>query len=403
MPNAVLQKLTEERTGLVDFVDTTLAHAADEGRDLVPTELSTLKSTQERMAEIDQMMAPLVAFEELRASSARLESKITSRPAAPVARSTAPGFRNFGDLITEAEGFSTRGALGVRFDDPAMSAYDLAVQSRAVLVESAPPGSHLLPAAYQFTQSAPEFATPLLDVITTVPVTTSSVDILTYGQEITGADVVAETADKPEGTVVTGVTPTPLETIAVWVQYSRQLADDAPALRALLNSGMTRGVLRKLQQEVTDAVLAASIPDTIGAAGDPAIQVVREGMAVVQAAGYTPNVLLGAPADLAQLDIAVLNLGGAASTVLGGGNWGLRPIAVPGLPNMIVADAAAAFVLFVRNGVQMFTTDSDIVGSGATAKSAFRSNVLTTLAEMRAKGAVQNPNAATDIIVTAGP
>lgn len=402
MSNAVLVKLTEERDGLVEFVDATLAHAAEEQRDLVPTELSTLSSTQERMAEIDKMLEPIVAFEALRASSVRMDRRISAPPTRPAPRSGGGGaeFRSFGDLFVAEDTFATRGALGTRYADDGMSALDLAMQTRAVLVESAPPGSNLLPSPYKYTASAPAFPTPLLDAITTVPVTTASVDIVTYGPEVTGAAVVGEGADKPEGTVVTGVTPTPLETIAVWVQYSRQLASDAPALRALLNSGMTRGVLRKLQAQVTAAIVAGNLPDTTGAAGAPAIEVVRAGMATVEANGYTPNVLLGAPSDLASLDLAVLALGGAAATVLGGGTWGLRPIAVPGLPNMIVADAAAAFVLFLRSGVEIFTTDSDIVGNGSTAKSGFRTNVLTTLAEMRAKGAVQNTAAATDIILT---
>lgn len=403
MTNAVIEKLTQERAGLVEFVDTTLAKASEAGRDLVDAELANLKSTQERMAAIDTQLAPLVEFEQLRASSAHLD-RITTAPRVPApAPRVGAELRSFGDLYTAEESFATRGSIGTRFDDAELSPLDLARQTRAVLVESAPPGSNLLPNPYKYTASAPAMPTPLLDLITTVPVTTSSVDILTYGPEITGADVVPEGQDKPEGTVVTGVVPTPLETIAVWVQYSRQLADDAPALRALLNSGMTRGVLRKLQAEVMDAIVAGNLPDTTGAAGQDAIEVVRLGIAKVEEAGFVPNALLGTPTQLAELDLSVLSLGGAAATVMGSGSWSLTPIPVPGLPNLIVADASEAFVLFVRNGVQMYTTDSDIVGSGATTKSAFRSNVLTTLAELRAKGAVQNPNAATDIILTSTP
>ena len=196
------------------------------------------------------------------------------------------------------------------------------------------------------------------------------------------------------------VTPTPLETIAGWVQYSRQLAADAPALRSLLNTEMPRDVLRKLESEVAGVVDAATLPDTTGASGDPLIQVIREGIATVETAGYSPSVLLGSPADLAALDIAVLNLGGSSAAIMGSSFWGLRPVPVPGFTKTIVADAASAFTLFVRSGVEMYTTDSDITGAGATAASAFRANILTTLAEMRAKGAVTNAAAATEIILT---
>ena len=111
---------------------------------------------------------------------------------------------------------------------------------------------------------------------------------------------------------------------------------------------------------------------------------------------------MSSPENMAQLDINVLNLGGAAGTVLGNGLWSLIPVPVNGMTETIVADAAAAFALFERTGIEIYTTDCDIVGSGASAKSGFRSNILTTLAETRAKGAVLNPNAACEAITVAG-
>jgi hypothetical protein len=45
-----------------------------------------------------------------------------------------------------------------------------------------------------------------------------------------------------------------------------------------------------------------------------------------------------------------------------------------------------------RNSVQTYTTDSDII-DGQTVKSAFRSNVLTTLVEGRTNVVVHQPQA----------
>src|SRR4051794_9213556 len=73
MTNAVLTKLADERSGLVDFIDTTMGQASEAGRDLVDTELATLKSTQERMAQIDAQMGPLQEFEKLRASAVKID------------------------------------------------------------------------------------------------------------------------------------------------------------------------------------------------------------------------------------------------------------------------------------------------------------------------------------------
>jgi hypothetical protein len=240
-----------------------------------------------------------------------------------------------------------------------------------------------------------------LDAVTRVPVTTGSVELLTWNDP-TGFDVVAEGADKPELAVVNGSVNVPLETVAGWIQYTRQLAQDSEAFRTLLNSGLTRGLLKELEEKLAAAIAGATIPNVTGTPGAPLVNVVRMAMATIQAAGFTPSHVLTSPENLAQLDINVLNLGGAASTVLGNGLWSLTPVPVPGMTDTVVADAAAAFALFERTGIEIYTTDSDIVGSGATAKSGFRSNILTTLAETRAKGAVLNPNAACEAVTVAG-
>lgn len=399
MSNAVLTKLVEERAGLVEYVDTTMAHAADEGRDLVPTELSTLQSTQERMAEIDKMIAPLKAFEDLRASSVQLDQKISPARREPV--QTRQAFKGFGDLYLGSEEYQSRGAMA-RASFPEVQGSTLAMQTRAVLNTGVDPGKSFLPQPQQYTPASPALRTPLLDAVTRVPVTTGSVELLTWG-EVTGFDTVAEGAEKPEVAVVNGSTNVPLETVAGFIQYTRQLAQDAPALRSLLDSGLTRGLLRELEEKLAQVITQATLPTTTGAAGQPMIEVIRAGIAKVYANGFAPDVLMASPATLAALDIYILGLGGSSSTVLGAGIWGLSPVPVVGMTETIVADGSAAFALFERTGIEIFTTDSDITGSGATAKSAFRQNILTTLAETRAKGAVLNPNAATECVTVAGP
>ena len=123
-------------------------------------------------------------------------------------------------------------------------------------------------------------------------------------------------------------------------------------------------------------------------------------MAQLEAAGFRPDVLVGPPAKMAAIDLSVLNLGGAAATVLGAGTWGLTKVPVAGLTDLFVMDASAALALFERQPVETFVTDSDIIGAGATAKSAFRANVLTMVTELRAKAAILNQAAVTKIAIT---
>jgi HK97 family phage major capsid protein len=397
----MLERLTDERTGLITFVDETLTRANEENRDLVDAEQRNLKSSQERISQLDLQIKPLVEFEQLRAASVQIDRRVSgpSPQRATAGRMPSGGeFRGFGDLYVASEGYQSRGWQGrAQFDD--INALQLATETRAVLTSGASPGKDYLPTPYRFTTSTPEFKTPLLDAVTKISVTTGSVDVLTWG-EITGTAEVAEGAAKPEVSVVNGTTPLSLKTIAGWVKYTRQLAEDAAGFAAFLNAGITRDLLRKLQANMAAAITAAAIPTTTGAAGKPLIEVIRAGMAKVEEAGFQPSVVIASPTTLAAIDVSVLNLGGSSSTVLAGGQWGLTPVPVSGYANVIVADAAEAFVFFSRTGINIYTTDSDISGAGATAASDFRSNILTTLGETRGQGAVQNPNAATKCVTT---
>lgn len=401
--NPLIERLNSQRAGQVEFIEQLVQHAADDERDLVETERRSIDAASQTITALDEQIAPLVAFENVRNSAVVIDSTLQRRSATRTApRPTFdPDFRTLGELYTGSEGFESRGALGTRTEID-VNAYDIAVQTRAVLTTGATPGSDLLPAATKWSSEQPAFNTPLLDAIPKVPVTTNSVDIVVVS-EFTGSDVVAEGADKPEASFTTTVTPTPLETIAGWVQYSRQLAADAVAIASLINNGLTRDILRKLNGEIQDGIAAASIPTTTGAAGVAAVGVVRQAMAEIETAGYNPSAVLGSPALMASLDMDLLALGGASAATYGGGVWGLQRIPVPGLASLYVFDLQAALVLFQRTGIEVYTTDSDIVGAGSTAKSAFRSNVLTTLAEARAKSAVVNTAAARKLVVTPTP
>jgi HK97 family phage major capsid protein len=399
---AVIERLQGDRQASVDFIEQTLEAVQTEGRDLSETEERSLSTHRDRMSKLDEQLKPLVEFETVRRSAVEIDRRLT----APVSARTSPRpaypsgaeFRGFGDLYVASEGYQSRGWQGrLQLDD--VDALQLATETRAVLTTGATPGKDYLPTPYRFTTSIPEFRTPLLDAVTKVAVTTGSVDVLTWG-EITGTAEVAEGSVKPEVSVVNGSAPLSLKTIAGWVKYTRQLAEDAAGFAAFLNAGITRDLLRKLQANMAAAITAASIPSTTGAAGKPLIEVIRAGMAKVEEAGFQPSVVIASPTTLAALDVSVLNLGGSSSTVLAGGQWGLTPVPVSGYANVIVADAAEAFVFFTRTGINIYTTDSDISGAGSTAASDFRSNILTTLGETRGQGAVQNPNAATKCVTT---
>lgn len=72
----MLERLLKERNDLIDFLDRTLKGANDandgKGRDLSASESETVKNTRARMAQLDEQIVPLQAFEVSRAAGAQM-------------------------------------------------------------------------------------------------------------------------------------------------------------------------------------------------------------------------------------------------------------------------------------------------------------------------------------------
>lgn len=76
--NPVLDRLYAERQKQVDFMDETLARVADEDRDLVDAETSNLEAARERIAELDEQIEPIEAFEQVRGASRESTGRYSS-------------------------------------------------------------------------------------------------------------------------------------------------------------------------------------------------------------------------------------------------------------------------------------------------------------------------------------
>ncbi|MFB9768177.1 hypothetical protein ACFFOS_27620, partial [Nocardioides kongjuensis] len=83
MSNAVLTRLHAERTRCIEFIDNLLAQVESESRDLVDAEQSNLTAQRERIAQLDEQIAPLEEFEQLRGAHQETASRYT--PTAPPA------------------------------------------------------------------------------------------------------------------------------------------------------------------------------------------------------------------------------------------------------------------------------------------------------------------------------
>jgi hypothetical protein len=101
--NAVLHRMEQERQGCVEFIDRTLAEVEQAGRDLSDTEKESLGKQRDRIKQLDEQIAPLKEFEELRGAHQETTSRYT--PTAPAAGSEQRGAGNLGGgaQVTERE------------------------------------------------------------------------------------------------------------------------------------------------------------------------------------------------------------------------------------------------------------------------------------------------------------
>jgi HK97 family phage major capsid protein len=372
-----LDRLLDERTSLTGVMTGLRDRAAAEERDITDGERSEIARLQERCVQIDGLLTE----HEAQASSARafadLQTKIeTTRERSEPAR-TAPGRqqeqRSAGQLVVEStqyQGFGGRGQMA-----PVEVSDFLGFEQRAVILSTA-----LAIQPFVWSNEIRQPAMPLLDVVSHVRVSSGVVEWVETGADPVAA-VVAEGAAKPEATLTFTPKTATLDTIAHWVQITRQALADAPYIRSLIEGKLRNGLARKVQADLVTLLNGATLQSAVDADMSKAI---RKGIALVEAQGYNPNAVALNPADYAAVDINVATAG-AKGAERSDKFWGLTPVAVPGLTAgvAIVGDFKEGVTLFDRGVSDVFVTDSHA--------SLFISNVLVILAEGRFKSAITDP------------
>lgn len=376
MSTALLERLQSERADLVQFVERTLESV--DGRDLSETEMRSVQSTKERIEAIDAQMKPLADFMATRDAAADLTRSFARQERRE--RSAPAESRSIGDQFISSEVFGEYRGRG--------TSSRLTVESRALptgLAEIA----DLLPRNPRVDITAPTY-TPLLDALSSINVSTNAIETIVWAKAAGGAAKVAEKSAKPSVEFAPTVTPYTLDTIAAWTQMTRQMMEDAPAVRDSINGQLIRDVALKMEAEAAAALVAATLPTASGA---DLLTAIRTGVGTVQAAGYMPGVVILNPADWATLDIDVFSSTLNGPTV-GQRFWGLRPVTAVSQPagTATVADLGAGVQHFRRSGISLYVTDSH----GDT----FLSNVFTVLAEARARTVVTRPDALVECTVT---
>lgn len=378
--SAVLDNLREQRDQSRDA-----AIALAEQEDFDPTS-DAYTSLEERAANLDSQIGRLVTLHEQQDAADALDGRL-GRAAQRQEREAGRDVehRSMGQQWTDSDvwrDYNFRGTSSRLDVEQRALPHSLASLADAMpsspIVDLTPPAS-------------PDVLIPLTNIVT---VSSNAIDYIVWSIAAGAAEIVAEGALKPSIEWEPNVVSSSLDTVAAWTSFTRQMAEDASAVRSFIDGELQREISKKVEAEAKAAVGAATLPAVAGPAGSGLVGALRAGQAAVQAEGYSPNAFLVASDDLIDLDLATMSqLGGAPSSTPS--YWGMRPIVDPDATagTVIVGDFKAGVQHYRRNNVQLFASDS------ATADS-FLKNVLHVLAEQRAKTVVARPNALAE--VTAG-
>lgn len=378
-----LRRLVDERTSLSETQCRMAEQAATEERDFNEAEAAALAGIETRCAEIDRQLTQYNGQAESMRAFADLQTRLeTTRETNGHGEQRSPTtpmeYTSWGQSFVESEQFRSYNGHGQsgRFE---IEGY-LELRAPITTAQLSIPHFRLPPVEYQTTA-------PLLEVCGRVTVSSGVVDWVELGGD-PQAQVVAEGAVKPEAAFAATPRSAALDTIAHWVQITRQALEDAPYIRSIIEGKLRRGLLNKAEADMATAITAATLPTAGGADLSTAIRV---GQGTVQAAGFNPNAVVLNPADFAALDVAsaaVVNPGSGAPY------WGLRPVAAGAIPagSVYVGDFVAGATLFDRGVTNVFLSDSHAA--------LFISNILVILAEARLKSAVTEPLALCECTAT---
>jgi HK97 family phage major capsid protein len=381
MSNAVVDRLREERD------EARSAAVALAESDKFSPEDETYVALKTRAEQLDGRIGELAGLLEARKNSDALDGRLSKTEKRSQERSgwsVSEPTISFGEAFIRSEAF-TEYAGSPRGRMPKI---EMDLQSRAL-----PTGLGAMSTATldmgktSVNTTAPTAPTPLLDNINRIQVTTNAVEYVSWAKIAGSAAVVAEGANKPSVEYGPTVTADALDNIAAYTQLTRQLIEDAPAIRDMINGELVREILREEEEAVAAAITAATLPTAEGA---DLLAAIRVGVGTVQAAGYAPNAVLLNPADWAALDNVVMG-----ATLLGPTVrqtfWGLVPIpsTAQSAGTAVVGDFRTAVTQFYRSEVGLYITDSHA--------STFIANVFTLLAERRSLAAVLRPAALVEV------
>jgi len=371
----------------------TAALALMESEDYDPNS-DALKQLEERAASLDSQIERMIKIHEQQEAATALDSRLSSaarrteqhRSGTQVETRESPGEAFVRSAIYQeypGRGTSPRFELDNLLD----------TQHRAPLLSS---NFGDISLATQRTVEGPALEPVIFDVISTIPVTGNSVEIVKYEFDDNTADV-PEGQPKPESSLAVTVEPLALSVQAHWVQMARTLIEDQAAVRSRVDQDLRRGVLKKMAANALAALTGGTYQTADG--GGDLLAGIRVGIGLLAGdgvdGGYSANCVVMNPADWAAIDTALLATTG--NPAVGRNFWGITPVAHGGVAE------GTAYVMDGRTALEHYRRTSAVVYISDSHASTFTSNVMTLLGEGRSATALVQPAAVVEVSAGTAP
>lgn len=243
-------------------------------------------------------------------------------------------------------------------------------------------------------------------LFTVLPTSSNAIEYTRESAYTSGAAETAEGAAKPEATITFQLKQMPVSTVAHWTKISKQLAADAPALAAYINTRMAYGVDQKVDTQLvvgngtapnisgflnTGNFTAHGFADAALGTTLKKYVLIRKIMASLVTAGYRADGIVLNPVDFAQVEIDAFTTVGNVMRVNINAAGQPTIFGVPVFEGVgMTADqlAVGAFrmagTVHNRQGVVVELSDSD--GDN------FTNNLVTVRAERRVALTIEKPS-----------
>lgn len=383
MSKALILKLRKQRDEARSAADLLLTKM--ESEPLSQAETTNLESLTKEATELDERIAGLTEMETKRIEAANLDVKFDSLTIEQPSTQHQPDERpkTLGELFTASTVFQ-------EYQHQASGKSGLFTTELA-LIDTV---GNTLPGVHRASDSPmPAHPTPLLDTIGYEPVSSNSIDWISWPAADPEAGLTAEGDVKAEADYPPILNTAALDKQAHHIPVTREMLEDVPRTQSIVSGALLRGLRKKAEKDAVMRLVGSG--GTLTASHDSLMKSIRLGIGKVSDGGWDPGAVVLNPADYAEIDIELLDytVNGA---VLGKSIWGMKVVPSGSVP------AGTAFVLdpvsmtfFDRRVTNVYITDSHA--------EEFTSNILRILAENRSRTEIVRPEAICKCTVVVGP